>query len=130
MFPQLPNLPLRRTAAFAVVFVSALLIFGCRYDKQETLIKPVVTGCDSLSTVSFSATVFPIIAASCNQANCHPDNGSLEDYAHIKSRIDQSNLKKRINWASGVPAMPAAQKLNSCNLAKINKWINDGYPNN
>lgn len=94
--------------------------------------------CDSLN-VSFSETIFPIIQNNCY--GCHsgsnPDgNISLTNYNQIMnagsiSQGTYGSLLGTITWNTGNSNMPNnGNKLSDCNIAQINKWIEDGMPDN
>jgi Planctomycete cytochrome C len=89
--------------------------------------------CDSVN-VTFAASIQPIINTYCK--GCHsggsPQGGiSLENYNQIKISVDNGSLGGSINHTSGFTPMPFNQnKLSACKVSQINKWINDGAPNN
>jgi mono/diheme cytochrome c family protein len=94
--------------------------------------------CDSVN-VSFSGTVFPIIQNSCY--GCHsgsnPGGGiMLTNYNQIKAQGaippgSPGSLLGSITWANGNAQMPKnGNKLSTCKIAQIRKWIEDGMPNN
>lgn len=89
--------------------------------------------CDS-TNVTFQQVILPIINTHC--AGCHggsnPQGGiSLSSYANIKAKVDDGGLGGSINHQAGFVAMPYNQnQLSTCKIAQINKWINDGAPNN
>lgn len=88
--------------------------------------------CDSVN-VTFSKQVTSTLNANC--VSCHnasSTNGgvSLHNYAAVKTNVDNGKLIGSINHRSGFVTMPPSGKLDNCNLTIINKWINDGAPNN
>jgi len=89
--------------------------------------------CDD-SNVTYSKTVAPILAKSCN--GCHNPNfisgGVISSTYSGASAIASSGLLAgTISHAVGFKPMPkAGAKLSSCNIKLINKWISDGAPNN
>jgi hypothetical protein len=96
------------------------------------------TLCDTVpcdpENATFSGTIMPIMESYC--VGCHntanPSGGFvLTDYATIKSAIDGGRLIGAVEQLSGYTAMPKnSDKLSDCKIAQINKWINDGMPNN
>lgn len=90
--------------------------------------------CDS-ANVTFSGSVQPIINNNC--VSCHgssnPSGGiSLVDYNTVKASVDGGRFVGAIEQLQGFSPMPkiAGVKLSECNIGIINKWINQGMPNN
>jgi len=109
----------------------AYLNSGCYYDKAEILYPDTV--CDTAS-VTYSATVAPVLSSFCN--SCHsgaaPSAGiKLDTYNDVKIQAANGRLWGAISHSTSYSPMPKnAAKLNTCNLAKIKKWLDAGYPNN
>jgi uncharacterized membrane protein len=89
--------------------------------------------CDTVN-VTYSATVWPIIQNSC--LGCHsggsPSGGvSLADYSAIAAQAANGNLLGAIRHEQGYSPMPQnGAKLNDCTITQIEKWIENGSPNN
>lgn len=89
--------------------------------------------CDTVN-VTFSETVFPIIQNRC--LGCHsgssPSGGiSLETHADIVAVANSGALMGAIRHEPGYSQMPQnGAKLSDCNIAQIQKWIDDGTPDN
>lgn len=89
--------------------------------------------CDTTG-VTFTATVMPIINSSCT--GCHNSayasgNISLDSYSNMVSAVNGGRFLGSIQQAPGYSAMPkGGGKLSSCNISKIEAWINQGMPNN
>lgn len=84
-------------------------------------------------TVSFAADISGIIANNC--ASCHsgtsPNGGvRLTNYTEISSVAQSGRLQNVITASNGAPQMPPSGPMSNCNIDKITKWIQDGYPNN
>lgn len=109
----------------------SLSLSNCYYDVEEELY--VNTGCDTLS-VSFSAVVQPIISDNC--LNCHSAAANfggitLEGHAKLKQQAINGKLLGVIRHEGGFPPMPqGAPQLAACTIAKIEKWVRDGAPDN
>jgi mono/diheme cytochrome c family protein len=117
------------TAAFvAIVLLSAT---GCYYDKEEILYP--ATACDT-TAVTYSRSVVPVLSANC--LGCHGGNTPsaairLDTYAGVKQQADNGRLLGVVNHDPSYSPMPkGGTKLNTCNIAKIRKWIAAGSPNN
>ena len=88
--------------------------------------------CDSVN-VTFSKQVTSTLNAncvSCHNASSSSGGVSLHNYAAVKTNVDNGKLAGSINHRIGFVTMPPSGKLDNCNLTIINKWINDGAPNN
>ena len=91
------------------------------------------TGCDTVN-VSFAMEIDPIISNFC--ASCHsgstPSAGLLlSDYDEIVSAVINTPFLEAIKGEGGVTPMPyQGDQLNACYISKIEKWIEDGMPNN
>lgn len=89
--------------------------------------------CDSIH-VAFNLTIAPIIQNHC--LGCHsgasPSGGiSLAGYPNIVTVANNGKLLGSITHSTGYVAMPQnSNKLSTCQIAQIRKWINDGTPNN
>lgn len=123
---------LKRTIFFCLLAIS-LLMQACYYD-NETVLYQTGSGiaCDT-TNVTYTSTIVPIMSANCN--SCHTSlsgNGVItSDYTNLKVIVTNGKLVKSVNWSAGAISMPlGGQKMSSCNLAKINKWINNGTLNN
>lgn len=91
------------------------------------------TQCDT-SNVTYTITVVDILNTNC--ITCHNNNSasggvSLEGYNNVKTQVDNTQLKGVINHESGFKKMPpSGVKIPDCSINQINKWIEDGAPNN
>ena len=116
---------------FAFLISMAFLNTGCYYDKAEILYPDTV--CDT-AAVKYSSTIAPVLSSFCN--SCHsgttPSAGiKLDAYNDVAIQAANGRLWGAVSHATSYSAMPEnAAKLNTCNLAKIKKWLDAGYPNN
>jgi len=110
----------------------SLLLAGCYYDNKEDLY-PSVTACDS-SGVTYSGKVLSIV-----QSNCYACHGSgntlgnvnLDGHANLKLYAVNGKLSGVINHRTGFSPMPqGGNKLDDCDILTIEKWIDDGSPDN
>jgi uncharacterized membrane protein len=118
---------------FLLLFLA--ILSNCYYDSEEKLYPTLSTSCD-LENVTFAATIKPILQASCY--SCHSNanyvnKGSgikLENYEDVKIQAS-SRLMGAIKHASGYVQMPqGGGKLPDCEINKIQRWIDNGMPNN
>lgn len=116
---------------FLILLLGVFLLFGCHYSNEEDLIPD--NGCNTVD-ISFANEVLPILENSC--VSCHNSAGSLggvnlENYEGVSVSAGDGSLSGSINHNEGFAPMPQGQqKLDSCNIARIDSWIMDGYPNN
>ena len=121
-----------------IIFILAIISLGitlfntsCYYDKEELLYPNTV--CDT-AMVTYSTSVAPVLSSFCN--SCHsgatPSAGiKLGTYDDVKIQAANGRLWGAVSHATAYSPMPKnAPKLNACNLAKIKKWLDSGYPNN
>lgn len=90
-------------------------------------------GCDTLN-YTFNAYILPIIQTNCS--GCHSGgspyaNLSLTNYSQIVSTVNDGSLMHSLHGTGGYSIMPKnTSGLQSCKITQIQKWINDGAPNN
>ena len=116
-----------------LLILSVAIIAGCYYDNEEKLYPVIPTSCN-LTNVTFSATIKPILQASCY--NCHSNtnyinNGAgykLENPADAAANIKQILISIRLT--NSPLAMPMGGKLSDCEINQIQKWSDNGTPNN
>lgn len=117
--------------ALAAIMSLLTVLPGCYYDVEEELYPN--TGCDTLD-VGYATTIAPIIEDNC--LNCHNaaanfGNVTLEGHNNLKTYAGNGQLLGVIRHESGFPAMPqGAPQLVDCTIEKIEKWVNDGAPDN
>ncbi len=115
-------------------FVIGIVIFmqSCYYDNVEDLY-PQLLVCDT-TNVTYSNSVWPVINANCT--SCHgggapAGNIRLENYNDISSVANNGSLLGTIRHENGWLPMPkGGGKLNNCDIAKIETWVNQGIPDN
>lgn len=123
---------LKRTIFFCSL-AFGLLLQSCYYDNEVTLYGTGAGSVCDTTNVTYSATIAPIMASNCNSChNASSGNGVITtDYTNLKAIVTNGKLVKSVNWTAGAIQMPlGGQKMPSCTLAKINKWVNSGALNN
>jgi hypothetical protein len=119
------------------ILVSSIAIFllsSCYKDKFRERHPTNVSDCDTLSIMSYSANIKPIIDNACT-ANCHNGNGpgaELQTWNNLTSSYSLSRLISSITWDGGAKQMPqgAVNKIAQCDITKIKKWVAEGALNN
>lgn len=116
---------------FLTMLLGLLALSSCYNDNYQTLY-PSGT-CDT-THVTYAKDVWPVINANCT--GCHSGaapsgNVALENYNDVVVIAKNGKLLGSIRFDPGFSPMPkGGPKLNSCDIAKIEKWVNDGTPNN
>lgn len=110
------------------------LLGACYYDNKEDLYQNIDTNNCETDSVSYSATIAPIIGTNCAVSGCHigpnaQNNLDLSTYADLKSIADNNQLVGRITGSTGA-LMPPGGALPSCDIDKIKAWVNNGAPEN
>jgi mono/diheme cytochrome c family protein len=87
-----------------------------------------------IDDVTYSGVISDIFDTSCN--GCHSTSAAsggiiLDTYDGVKATVDAARLYGSINWESGFSMMPQGQnQLDSCTIAKVKTWIDEGAKNN
>lgn len=136
------NLLLTTTLVFLAVLSS------CSKDSVEDLIiantdTTSIDPCDTIP-VTWSGVIIPILQTNCSQNfnpsqsdGCHqsgaPFFGDFTIYQNVKDVVDNGNLAARVLVSS--PSMPPSYSqgptgLPPCDVKLIQRWIDDGAPEN
>jgi mono/diheme cytochrome c family protein len=88
--------------------------------------------CDTVSPITFSGTIWPIMQTSCT--GCHsgasPSGGvSLANYATAAAAAANGSLMNSLN-GTGVTKMPPGGSFSVCRIRQVEIWVNNGYLNN
>ena len=88
--------------------------------------------CDTLNTVTFSGTIWPIIQTSC--LGCHSGtspsgNILLASYNNIATVASSGTLVNSLK-GNGVTKMPVGSSFSTCRIRQFEMWVNSGYLNN
>ena len=126
---------IRISLFLVVIFSIGVLEQGCYYDNEEDLFGVgAVDTCDVMVGVSYSVDLVPILDLNCNNA-CHSstirkENVVLDSYTSLMFYVDNGELIGTINHESGFSAMPPGIKLETCEIALFEKWLEEGAPDN
>lgn len=105
---------------------------SCTYDKGSTTVP--TSNCDTLNTISYSAQVVPILQQNCYSCHLSASTGGgilLGTHTQAKAVAQGSRFVGAIKQLSGFSAMPkGGSKLTDCQIAILQKWINQGCLNN
>ena len=88
--------------------------------------------CDTVSAVTFSKTIWPVIQSSC--LGCHSGtspsgNILLANYNNVAVQAANGTLIASLKGA-GVTKMPVGSSLSACRIRQFELWIKTGYSNN
>lgn len=124
----------KKILGITTVGLGILFFASCHKDNAEDMYPLNTNTCDTMS-VTYSATIKPIMAASCATAGCHltsgPSGYDLSTYAGVKIVATNGNLMESIKHSGYASAMPKdAPKLDDCTISKIGAWVNAGALNN
>ncbi|MDX1350758.1 MAG: hypothetical protein R3279_10945 [Putridiphycobacter sp.] len=103
-------------------------VIACYKDNEEELYG--IETCEA-SSVSFQADIMPIIETGCNTVGCHVQGGNAptiyENYNQIKASVDNGKFETRVLIDK---TMPPSAPLTDCQIKYLQKWLDDGAPNN
>jgi uncharacterized membrane protein len=111
-------------------------ISGCYYDSEERLYPNLYDPCND-TEVTFSRTVTTILQPCqlCHSNSEASKSGSgikLQDYNDVMTVVSNGRLIGSVSHAQGFVPMPngTSGKLPECEIAQLQKWIDNGSPNN
>ena len=121
---------------FASLFMVVLALSSSRnhpiLSSENTWVQQDSIACDT-SIVTFSGHVLPLLQANCTK--CHNDKKAaarvnLSNYEGVKKVSDEGELMGTVTHSKGFKSMPKkADKLSDCQIALLQKWVNDGAKN-
>ncbi len=122
---RMPPAPLARLTSAQIDSIAAWIRYGALDEYCGEI-------CDTLSPVTFSGTIWPVIKTFCT--GCHSGtvpggNVRLEDYTTVSVVAGNGILMDALR-GNGVPKMPPAGSLSTCRIRQFELWINDGYLDN
>ena len=126
------------------LIVAAIYFSGCSHDigrlqSSMTQNYQMAQQCDTTNTViSYSIHIAPILVSSCgaNNNSCHSSNSTtqvlLDFWAGANYCASTGKLKGSVTWDGTAINMPknSTNKIASCDINKIIRWVNTGAPNN
>lgn len=124
------NRAIKISLILAITFIT-----GCYYDTEERLYPKLSNPCDD-TVVTFSGTVTQILQ-SCLSCHSNSKAGSdgggvkLENYADVLTFVKNGKLMGSIRHDNLFIPMPqTGGKLPDCEIAQLQKWIDNQTPNN
>lgn len=121
---------MRRTLAFVILI--SVSLGACFYDNEEDLYGGAQCGTQDMS---YSKDIVPILEAntclSCHSAQAKLGNIDLSTYSNVSIYVKNGSLLGSMRHDAGYSPMPqAADKVNNCNLNKVQAWIDQGAKDN
>ncbi len=119
------------------LLVIASLTVSCYWDSEEYMYPELASGCDTTAAVTYTGSIVPLLESYC--LSCHNSGSAanlggnivLDTYASVKISATNGQLLGSVKHASGYSQMPkGSTKLSDYQIARIEKWINDGIINN
>ncbi len=110
---------------YSLLFTALLfLCFSCTADKEE------IDTC-GLDNITYSSDIQPLLEVSC--VSCHNSTNSngginLDSYENASDAANSGKLLGAVKQESGFAAMPPSGRLDSCQIARIEEWIDKGLP--
>ena len=121
---------------------------ACTYNKWEQIKPDSATAeenCDTSMVISYAADIVPIMNGSCGAQNnnCHSSGSTVGGYVVLDVHIgvaysastattgSNCQLVSSVVWDGNTSPMPKnSGKLSPCDIQKIQKWVNEGAPDN
>lgn len=118
----------------SILILAIATITGCYYDSEERLYPKLSNPCDD-TVVTFSGTVTQILQScmSCHSNSLAGNSGAgvkLENFADIQIYVKSGQLMGSINQTGAFPMPKTGGKLPDCEIAQLQKWIDNQTPNN
>ena len=125
---------MKKIVLLALCFATCLFAYNsCFYDNEEDLYPTPKDACDTINT-EYSIVISHIMLRECN--TCHlsasPSGGVITDnHSDLLTIVNNGQLWGSINHLSGFSPMPkGSNKLKECEIRQIQKWMEQGAPNN
>jgi len=134
---------MKKTLAFVMILLSAI-VSSCWYNRKWEDLHPSATGpgpggCSDTAGIvmSYSTHIAPLIQTNCSTTSvaCHKSGGmggDLTTHAGVSVFCSgsPSALLAAIQHTGPSPMPQGAPKLPDCEIAKVAKWLQNGFPNN
>ena len=108
-----------------ILIVSSVLVLAMSCTKETAV-------CNT-EKVTYNNQIKTIMAG-CTYPGCHNSgfvNGGLTSYQECINFPKKDKLLSAVNWDGKAVIMPPSKnKLSDCDISKMAKWIDSGYPEN
>ncbi len=105
--------------------IKAWINFGAEYCAATNT---VVSNCDTVN-VKYDSHIKPMMISFCT--SCHFSGGqapALHDFNSVKSAVNANTFLPAVKHTGPFPMPQGGPKLSSCDLRKIDLWIQAGMP--
>jgi len=129
--------------SISIIFFAVICISSCYNDKYDKLYPATTTTttCDTSGTVSYKNDILSIVSTNCYSPGngCHDAAGAQTSgydyttYTALAGNAADGSLVTDINFTPtrGHNNMPKnGTQLPACDIEKITRWVNEGYPDN
>lgn len=120
-----------KSFVFISLFVSiSLTMLGCKKDKVPVIIVPPELCPD---TISFAATIQPLINANCTTSGCHDaaQSGGYQFLSYASIEANATDILHVIRHDPGFATMPlGASQLPADQIQQFDCWIKQGKLDN
>jgi len=116
---------------FLFLLIPLLSFSACYYDVEETLYAGLECETESVQYSDEIRLILDNSCMICHNAASNFGNIKLETYEQVVQRVEDGRLLGAIRHESGFSPMPQGNpKLSDCQIAQIEAWIDEGYPQN
>lgn len=118
--------------SFFLLGFASLVVPACYYDNEEDLYGST-TNCET-SDVRYSVEIKQLMESKC--FSCHKlgeasySGISLEDHSSVQDYANDGSLMDRLTTSDATKLMPPGSPLSSCEVKKVEAWINAGALDN
>lgn len=121
---------MKRHVHILLVALPMLALGGCYYDNEEELYPGACAVGDATITGWYTNNVEPLLQSRCAIPGCHVPGGTgpgdFNQYVEVKARVDDGTFQEQVFV---LRAMPQGGALSSCELQKLQAWVDAGAPN-
>ncbi len=121
---------------FLVFLLFSTLFTACYKDKLSELYvgADLFTPCDTVSTVSYSNHILPLMenyCFSCHSGTAPSSSFRIDTHASLQQyALTNNELLGHLEGSGGWSQMPQNFQLNQCQIRQFEIWIADGALNN
>jgi hypothetical protein len=116
----------RLLTIFTTIAITAIIAASCYYDSEEFLYPQLSTSCDT-TTVTFAATIVPILNNNCYSCHSNTTAASLGNNVVANATAIAGSINHTGTWK---PMPKNGGKIKACSLKQFDIWVAAGKPNN
>ena len=124
---------MRRFLFFILLCFTPMFFAGCYYDHFDELhpLSALTDVCDSSYAATYGQSVNVIMqnnCISCHSSSLASGGITLDNYSAVVAQAKNGSLMGSIQQHGGYEAMPPGTQIRSCEITKLQQWINAGLP--